>query len=542
MPQLKYLEYSHLICAMFMVAGVSIGSLKAQVSFTDSNLPIVVIHTGGPDIEDDPRIIADMGIIWNGDGIRNYLTDPFNDYDGKISIEIRGSTSQQYPKKSYGIETRDEAGYNLNVSLLGLPAENDWVLYGAYPDKSLMRNELTYSLFAQMQPWSPRHQYCELIINDEYKGIYSLIEKVKIDSNRVDLANLTATDLADDELTGGYIIKVDKLTGSSSFTWTSAYQEKLKFLYHDPSYEELHPLQQDYIREYVSAFEDAVYGPDFDNPYLGYRPYIDVTSFIDFMLMQELGRTVDGYRSSSFMYKDKNSRGGKLACGPMWDFNLSFGNADYCDSYEIEGWQYEFAEVCPDFTTEPPEWWARLLEDPTYTWQLQCRWQNLRETVLAEENIYAIIDSFSWLIEEAQVRNFEQWDILGVYVNWNYIVWDTWEEEVDYLKSWFAERMAYMDEALPGGNCELPYDPKSPPDMSVVNSLEDHLPEVLVFPNPTSNYLFIQAPEQAVISLKNLNGQLMPVSISGFAVDLSDLPAGLYLLEVDEQVLKVVKE
>lgn len=531
-----------LLVALVLDACLWVHEAQAQVDFTDSNLPIVVINTGGPDIEDDPRIIADMGIIWNGDGIRNYLSDPFNDYDGKISIEIRGSTSQQYPKKSYGIETRDEAGNNLNVSLLGLPAENDWILYGAYPDKSLMRNELTYSLFSQMQPWSPRHQYCELVINGEYKGLYSLIEKVKIDSNRLDLAELKDTDLSDDELTGGYVIKVDKLTGSSSFTWTSDYQEKLKFLYHDPPYEELDPIQQDYIREYVSAFEDAVYGPDFDNPYLGYRPFIDVHSFIDFMLMQELGRTVDGYRSSSFMYKDKNSRGGKLACGPMWDFNLSFGNCNYCDSYELEGWQYEFAEVCPDFTTEPPEWWARLLEDPTYTWQLQCRWQNLRETVLSEENIYAWIDSFSLLIEEAQVRNFEQWDILGVYVNWNYIVWDTWEEEVDYLKSWFNERLAYMDAALPGGNCELPYDPKSPPNLSLVNSIESNASSVIAFPNPTSSYLFIQAPVQAVITLKNLKGQSVPLGQLHNAIDMRDLPAGLYVLQVNEDVIQVVKE
>lgn len=156
----------------FFLISVSLCLIKvnAQVVFTSSNLPIVVINTNNQTIVDEPRIICDMGIIWNGPGITNNITDPYNNYNGKIAIEIRGSTSQQYPKKSYGFETVDNSGNKKNVSLLTMPKENDWILYGAYPDKTLMRNEITYDLFRKMQPWSPRFVYCELVINGQYKG------------------------------------------------------------------------------------------------------------------------------------------------------------------------------------------------------------------------------------------------------------------------------------------------------------------------------------------------------------------------------------
>ncbi len=501
--------------------------------FTDSNLPIVVINTNSQTIVDNPRIVCDMGIIWNGLGNRNYLVDPFNNYNNKIAIEIRGSTSQQYPKKSYGFETQDSSGFNNNVSLLGLPVENDWILYGAYPDKSLMRNEITYSLFSQMQPWSPRYVYCELVINGQYLGVYSLIEKIKRDNDRIDIAILDSNDTAGDSLTGGYVIKVDKLTGSSSTPWVSPYQPKVKFLYHDPQYAELKPVQRDYIKNYVIDFENAVYGPNFTDTILGYKPFIDVGSFIDFMLMQELGRTVDGYRSSSFMYKDKDSKGGKLTCGPMWDFNLSYGNADYCAAFDTTGWQYNFANVCPAFSTEPPDWWVRLLQDTTFANELQCRWQYLRLTILETNYINSWIDSIALYLDESQQRNFVKWPILGVYVNWNYFVGNTYQEEVDYLKWWFETRSLYMDANLPGNvNC-------------IFTSVEDNFStktSFSVYPNPTNGILFTTAPNDAVIKFFGVDGKEVHVYRFGSKIDINHLKRGYYFLIINNQAFKVIKQ
>ncbi len=514
--------------------------LHAQVDFTDSNLPIVVINTFGQTIIDEEKITSEMGIINNGPGVRNYLTDPYNDYFGSIGIEIRGSTSQQYPKKSYGVETRDDLGNKLNVSILGMPSENDWVLYGAYPDKTLMRNEITFDIFARMQPWSPRHVYCELILNGDYKGVYSFIERIKRDENRIDIATLDSNDIAGDSLTGGYIFKIDKLTGSSVTTWTSPYQDKLLYLYHDPEDIELTIEQSDYLEQYVTDFEDVVYSAYFSDPDSGFRAYIDVSTFADFFLMQELGRTVDGYRSSSFMYKDKDSNGGKIKCGPMWDFNLSYGNADYCDAYDTTGWQYNFASVCPDFPTEPPHWWPVLLEDAAYQRLVRCRWNELRSSVLHTDTINAWIDSVAAYLEESQTRNFEAWDILGTYVNWNYFVGETYEEEIDYLKWWFKSRSEWMDLNLPiiDGDCD-----KAPIVLgeTVVGIETFETYRTHIYPNPFHNSATFEfseiTAENQLLIIYNLLGDIVKqinvgANISSINVSAENLSSGMYFFRL----------
>jgi len=165
------------------------------------------------------------------------------------------------------------------------------------------------------------------------------LQKLKSENKRIEIVKITPAETTGDQLTGGYVIKVDKATGGPSLSWNSPYNSKVKYLYHDPEDSELTTTQENYIKNYVINFENITNGAGFANPITGYPSVIDVNSFIDFMIMQELGRTVDGYRSSSFLYKDKNSKGGLLKAGPMWDFNLSYGNADYCDAYDTTSYQ-----------------------------------------------------------------------------------------------------------------------------------------------------------------------------------------------------------
>ena len=190
--------------------------LFSQVDFQSSNLPIIIIETNNKEIVDDPRIIADMKIINNSYPLRNYITDFPNNYDGNISIEIRGGTSQTFPKKQYGFETQLIDGSNNNVSLLNLPSENDWILSAPYSDKTLIRNIIAYELSKKMGHYAPRTKFCELVINDEYQGIYVLTEKIKRDKNRINISNLNSNDISGDDLTGGYILKIDRLSGSNT--------------------------------------------------------------------------------------------------------------------------------------------------------------------------------------------------------------------------------------------------------------------------------------------------------------------------------------
>jgi len=424
--------------------------------FTSSNLPIVVINTNNQNIVDDPRIICDMGIIDNGIGMLNSINDSFNNYDGKISIEYRGSSSQSFPKKAYALETQDSIGNNNNVSLLGMPVENDWILYAPYSDKSLMRNVLTFNLGRKMNRYTPRTRYCELIINGNYRGVYVLMEKIKRDNDRVDIAKLDFDDNAGDSLTGGYIVKIDKYTGTGGSDWLSDFPDigggGLYIQYHYPEASNMSIQQLDYIEHFIDSFEYALDGPNFSDTLIGYSKYIDVESFIDLYIINELSRNVDGYRLSTYMYKDRDSNGGKLTMGPFWDYNLAFGNVNYCSGDQTSGWQVDGA--CPDLGNNP-FWFERLLEDTIYVNKLKCRWEYLRMRSFHEDSIRNYIDSVTSYINDAQNRNFQRWNILGNYVWPNSYVGNTYQDEVNFLKDWISNRILWMDNNLLGTCYEI---------------------------------------------------------------------------------------
>lgn len=412
--------------------------------FMSSNLPLIVINTNGSPIYDDPRVVAHMGIINNENGI-NALNDPFNEYDGNIAIEIRGSSSQGFPKKNYAFETQDEFGMNNNVSLLGMPAENDWVLHGPYSDKSQIRNALTFELGERIGRYTPRTRLTEMWLNGEYKGIYVLMEFVKIDQNRVDIANLLPEDIEGDELTGGYLLKIDRANGDFDGGWISPYQSiggaEVGILFHKPEGADLMQEQRDYIQDHITAFEDALAGPDFADPELGYAPFVDLGSFMDLYLINELSKNIDGYRLSTYLYKDKDSNGGKITMGPWWDYNLSFGNADYCLGWNTEGWEVE-DPGCGGYN---PFWFERLLEDENYRNQLQCRWTEYRMGPWSNDSVTFIIDSLSADLAEASERNFMRWQTLGTYVWPNYFIGATYEEEIFILREWTLDRLEWID-------------------------------------------------------------------------------------------------
>ena len=193
---------------LFLIFSSNI-SAQNDTILQSSNLPIFIINTNGQQIVDEPKITAHMGVIFNGDGNINNVTDSMNAYNGYIGIEIRGSSSQSFPKKQYGVETRDSLGEDLKVSLLGFPEETDWILSAPYNDKTLMRDPVTYKLSNEIGRYASRSRYCEVIINGDYKGVYILFEKIKRDKNRVDVKKISESDTTGDALTGGYIIKIE---------------------------------------------------------------------------------------------------------------------------------------------------------------------------------------------------------------------------------------------------------------------------------------------------------------------------------------------
>jgi hypothetical protein len=513
-----------LLCIFLFAFLVTLRALSQ--SFTSSNLPLVVINTNGQLIYDDPKIYADMGIIWNGLGKRNTLTDPQNNYNGKIGIEIRGSSSQNFPKKSYGFETKTSALVDVDVSLLGMPEENDWVLYAPYTDKTMIRDVLTYTLDASLGHWSPRCRYVELFLNGNYQGVYVLMEKIKRNKNRVDIAKLLTTDNSGADLTGGYIIKIDKLTGGGGEGWYSDYYNAVGRTYYQydyPKAKEITSTQKTYIQSCVRNMERSLYQEKFTGTG-SYHDFLNDSSFIDFMIINELAKNVDGYRLSSYLYKGKNDR---LNCGPIWDFNLTYGNADYYSGWLTTGFQYQ-AYLGND-NSQNPFWWSKLMCDPNYVKQLKRRWVLLRRKELSYQRISFVIDSLTSVIAEAKDRNYQRWPILGVRVWPNYYVGYSYDSEVSWMGNWINQRLTYLDQ-------QWPYDFTGNDHLLAVGSHS-------IFPNPFTDRVTVRLGsnpvESVFVELYSSGGKLIfknLIQVDGNELRLnfseSKLIPGIYLLRI----------
>jgi hypothetical protein len=503
--------------------------------FESSNLPLLVIHTDGVDIPDEPKIDAHLGIVDHGPGNRNSLTDPFNGYDGRIGIELRGSSSLSFPKKNYGFETRRADGRNNNVSLLGLPAENDWILHGPYSDKSLMRNVLSFHIGNAMGRYAPRTRWCEVFLNDGYLGVYVLMEKIKRDDNRVDIANLRSDDISGDELTGGYIFSIDRDDDGPESGWYSPYTDAVFYRYRDPNFDELLPVQKEYLRNYVNAFETAMTSSPSASTY---EDYIDVPSWIDYWLATELFKHIDNFKFSFYMYKKKDSNGGKIHFGPLWDLNLGYGNFDFVRDPGPEGWSY----VWTSSGFLRPFWVLALSDDPSMQHRINCRWAELRQGSLRTADLLQFIDQNAALLAEAQQRNFARWPVLGTYIWPNSFVGDTYAEEVDFLKNWLTARLAWMDENMLGDCALMPTDEADSP------------PILRVFPNPFQQQVHFQlttTTEAGQLLIFDLLGKLVFETtldpLTSHSLSLRQLASGMYFYQfsVNQQVLasgKLVKD
>lgn len=493
----------------------------------ESNLPLVVINTLGQDIVDDPKIDVDLKIM-DFSPFMNHPTDPGNFYDGTAGIEIRGSYSASLPQKPYGIETRDTNGLNNNVSIFGMPNENDWILIANYNDKTFLRNILAFDISSKMGHYAPRTQLCEVIINNIYEGIYVFTEKIKRDNGRVDIAVTDSIDNAGDSLTGGYIFKVDYWTPSTS--WISAYQNPnfpgsdVHFVYDYPKPLEITPQQKTFLQTRVGDFEDALWGPNYDDPLLGYRKYIDVPSFVDYFIVNELARNVDGFKKSRRFHKDTDSVDSLIYAGPVWDFDWAYKDTD-AGMLNGSGWRHNFSGGTD---VKPPGWYIRLIQDTTFTRQLACRYHNLRRTILDTTVIFNYIDSMGAYVDLAQARHYERWPILGVNVGTPEIGSQptTYAGELTKFKGWLADRITWLDLNMPG-YC---------PNVSL-EELAKQEPYLAVYPNPSEDHVNVYVDEPIrKISIYDLSGKLIEEHIGEgkllISMDASSL-SGVFLLTIE---------
>jgi hypothetical protein len=427
-------------------------SINAVAQIT-SDLPIVIINTLGEAINDEPGVIVDFKIINNPSGVNSELDTP-NEYNGKAKAEFRGCTSQSYPKKSFGIELRssEDTEEDLDRSLFGFPSESDWVLNASYTDKTFLREVLGFELFTLLGRYSSRTKFVELILNGVYHGLYVFQEKVKRDSGRVPISSLSNSDTELPKISGGYLLKIDKDCGDPEQGWLSKYDSpngtpgrkhdwKLEY----PNDRNVNSQQFGYIKSYIDGFEDVMAGPNACHAVSGYRSFIDVDSFIDYFLLQEVVSNNDAFRFSTFFYKNRNDD--LLYAGPGWDFNLSAGFLQGVipgNHLVHEGWRYT-DRGDPAFPV--PFFWFKLLGCDDFRQQLILRYKALRQTVWTTQALVSLLESKYQEINNsgAYARNFVRWPILNTSVWVNSYVGATVQDEKEYMKNWLTSRLLWMD-------------------------------------------------------------------------------------------------
>ncbi len=417
--------------------------LGNDVQGFDSDLPIVVIDTFGKSISSNDSIMTEVFASFvdvdEASG-RAEMLGPL-DFAGRAGMRVRGSSSQGFPKQQFLFETWDARGNDVDAEILGFSAESDYILYAPYSEKSLMQNALAYQWSNDIGRWAVQTRFVEVYINSnggqinnsDYWGVYIFMERIERGAERVDIAKLDPSQITEPDITGGYILKKDRIDADENAFNTSR-GHTLGFV--EPDGLDVSPQQKAWIQKYMNDFEAALYGPNFRDPVNGYRKYIDVDAFIDHHLLVELTKNIDGYRLSTFMYKD---RGGKLAMGPIWDYNLSLGNADYLNGGIPQGWYYT------QLGSGEYPWYGRLFEDPDFRQRYIDRWTELRENEFSNAKLVGDIEAYTDELQEAQARNFQRWQILGTYVWPNYYVGPTWQSEVNFMTNWLTQRLAWID-------------------------------------------------------------------------------------------------
>ncbi|MCF8359279.1 MAG: CotH kinase family protein [Prolixibacteraceae bacterium] len=509
---------------------------KRLVPVDSTNLPLVVVETDQYGIAYDQSIwtTASMGIVQNDEGNYNKPGDAFNIYNGLISIRQRGQSSRDFAKKSYRFELVDSLGEDSTVSLFGMPEESDWIFFGPYTDKSQIRNKMVYDLVLGMGLYAPRSRFVELMLNGQNEGLYMITEQIKRDKNRVDISKLKDTDIAGYKVTGGYIFKFDKT--DPNMKWRTNRRE---IVYPD----ELQDEQKAYLKNLFTEYDSIVFTNDFDDPEIGIRKYIDDTSLVDFIIANEFPKNADAYLYSTYMYKDRDDKDGRIKFGPVWDHDLSFGNTHFQEGNLVEGWQFDYNHATMKL--------RRLLQDRDLVQLLQERWWMYREDALSNETILGYMDELVEQVCEVLERNYEIWPIIdkelfgpGYYVN-------SYENEIAYMRNWIEQRLAWIDDNID----DIYYEKEYVGNDYLSNKSGDEL--LQVFPNPfTDNLkfrLYLEKECDVRIEFYNLYGQLQyseikssmagSVEIACGDEGLEVLIPGFYLVQIfsDNRLIKCVK-
>jgi CotH kinase protein len=413
------------ITACMLLCALGAATAPAEAADLRSKLPIVAIKTSRA-IPNEPKVAARVRVIHRPARRANRASDGGNVYTGRAGIETRGHSSQLFPKKQYGIELRDRRGEGRDAALVGLPADDDWVLSANYNEKTLMRNAAAYRTARSVfRRWAPRTRYVEVILNGRYRGVYVLTERIELHEDRVD-----AEDGWILELVFGY-----QAAGERHFISPRTRRPLIFTDPDDPSRGEARSIRRD-----VARFERALYGKRFRHRRRGWRARADQDALVDYVLLQELFGNPDGFHASTYFHRPPR---GRIVFGPLWDFDIAMGNTTVDRFRTTRGWKLGRRSYV-----------ERLYRDRGFRRAMARRWREVRGAGLRRRILHGIARDARRLARP-QVRNFRRWPVLGRYVWPNPVdprtgrYRPTWRSEVAYLRRWLGARIAWMNRALP---------------------------------------------------------------------------------------------
>lgn len=384
------------------------------VDFT--GLLIFHISTEAPVVSKDDYVNGSLTINSNLQFEEETRTFP-------LEIKGRGNSTWILPKKPYRLKLKNKA------KILGLDEAKNWVLLANYSDKTLIRTSFAFELGREIgADFTPQSIPVEVVMNGEYLGSYLLTEQVEVLKDRVEIEELKPEDTAPDIITGGYLLELDERRDEDFWFETN---KRLPFAVKSP--DDISASQKNYIKKYMQDTENAIFSSNFADPQNGYAKYIDVNSFINWYLVQELLKNQDARNYSSMYYYKK--RNGKLGMGPLWDFDLSMGNVDYSDAINPRGWWVKNGA-----------WFNRLFQDPIFKQKVRNRWEEIKKNEIT--SVFQNIDKNAKYLRLSQKENFNKWDILNEKVWPNPVALGSYSAEVEQIKAWLTTRISWLDANL----------------------------------------------------------------------------------------------
>lgn len=381
------------------------------------NIPVVKIITdGNAGIYDKKTYVK--GEISISDPEKLY--SEVQNFSARMGIRGRGNSTWSFPKKPWKVKLDEKA------EILGMPADKEWALLANYSDRTLIRNLVAMKLSEICGfSWTPRMRSVEVYLNHEYQGVYTFCEHKKVSSSRVNIDLVGENDNEGEAVTGGYYLEIEEQQDETTCWITSM---DVPMMFSDP--EEPTAQQLEYVQNLFQSFEDALRAKDWSEE-TGYPKYIDVDSFIDYYIVQELTKNIDGnLRKSTFLTKE---RGKKLEMYHLWDFDITLGNCGY--------FWYGVGNGPKNFWIKLDRWYPHLFKDPAFVSKVKARWNELEPQF---RQVPAFIDEQVLSLEKAQERNFEKWDI-NEYIDWiGFPSLGSYEKEVSYMKNFYMQRLGWL--------------------------------------------------------------------------------------------------